>query len=72
MENNTSDKEVLVRGIRLLAFALPLIFTGPALYFAVGTHQGWVWPTVAIGIMALAVYLVVKGIRTLIKGFFGS
>lgn len=72
MEPKSTDKEALISGIRMLALALPLIFTGPALYFAVGTHHGWIWPAVALVVMGAAVFLTVKGLRTLLKGFFGS
>ena len=71
-----SNKELLLQGIRYLALALPLIFTGPALYFwlgATGIRQGnYLWAAVSLVVMGLAVFLTVRGLRTLLKGFFGS
>lgn len=69
-----SDKEKIVKGIRYLAFALPLIFTGPGLYVALGvdaSRQGnHLWSIISLSLMIVAVILVVLGLREVLRGFF--
>lgn len=69
-----SDKEKIAKGIRFLAFALPLIFTGPGLYVAIGvdaSRQGnHLWSIISVGLMIIAVVLVVLGLRMVLRGFF--
>ena len=59
-----------------MAVALPLIFTGPALYVALGQpmmRQGnYLWVVISIIIMLVAVFLAVKGLRTILQGFFND
>lgn len=65
-----------MHGLKFLAVALPLIFSGPALYVALGlpaARQGnYIWIGVSILIMLIAVFLAVKGLRTVLKGFFND
>ena len=69
-----ADKEKIVKGIRFLALALPLIFTGPGLYVAIGvdaSRQGnHLWSIISLGLMAVAVVLMIIGLRHVLGGFF--
>lgn len=72
----SSDRDKIMHGLKFLAVALPLIFSGPALYVALGlpaARQGnYIWIGVSILIMLIAVFLAVKGLRTVLKGFFND
>ena len=72
----TSDRDKIMHGLKFLAVALPLIFSGPTLYVALGlpaARQGnYIWIVVSILIMLIAVFLAVKGLRTVLKGFFND
>ncbi len=71
-----SDKEKIAAGIRFMAIALPLIFTGPALYVALGqplAREGnYLWIVISILVMLVAVFFAVKGLRTILSGFFND
>ncbi len=71
-----SDKDKIASGIRFMAIALPLIFTGPALYVALGqpmARQGnYLWIGISILVMLVAVFFTVKGLRTILRGFFND
>lgn len=63
-----------MRGIKFLAGALPLSFAGPAILFSSFKNQehDWYVPVliVALLIMAAAIFLMFKGISTLMKALF--
>ena len=69
-----TNKEVLGKGIRFLAGALPLMFIGPSiLYSAFHNQESPLYVAVLIlGIVACAgaIFLMFKGISTLIKALF--
>ncbi len=71
-----SDRDKIMHGLRFMAIALPLIFSGPALYVALGlpaARQGnYIWMGVSILLMLIAVFFTVKGLRTVLKGFFND
>ncbi len=71
-----SDRDKIMHGLRFMAIALPLIFSGPALYVALGlpaSRQGnYIWLGVSILLMLVAVFFTVKGLRTVLKGFFND
>lgn len=71
-----SDKDKIGRGIRFLAIALPLIFTAPGLFFILGVpayKQGsYLWLGISVFLMLVAVFFMVKGLRTVLAGFFND
>lgn len=71
-----TNKDKLMRGINIIAFSFPLILLGPALYFWKGAaswqNGQWWWAILSLLIMIAAVYLVVKGLRTILAGLFGD
>lgn len=71
-----SDKEKIVSGMRLLAVALPLIFSGPALFVALGQpaaqRGNYLWLGISILLMLAAVYFMVRGLRRVLAGFFND
>jgi lysylphosphatidylglycerol synthetase-like protein (DUF2156 family) len=71
-----ANKEKIAKGIRFLAVALPLIFTAPGLYFLAGIpayqkgNYGWIIASIVL--MLVAVFLMVKGLRVVLAGFFND
>lgn len=69
-----TDKDVLVKGIKLLAGALPLLFLGPIIInSAFKNEKHPLYPYVlALGIIVAiaAMYLIYKGINTMVKSMF--
>lgn len=69
-----TDKSVLVKGIKLLAGALPLLFLGPIIInSAFKNEKHPLYPYVlALGIIVAiaAMYLIYKGINTMVKSMF--
>lgn len=69
-----TDKNVLVKGIKLLAGALPLLFLGPIIInSAFKNEKHPLYPYVlALGIIVaiVAMYLIYKGINTMVKSMF--
>ncbi len=71
-----SDKQKIAEGIRFLAVALPLVFSGPALYVGLGipaSRDGnYLWMGISVLVMLVAVFFMVKGIRRVLSGFFND
>lgn len=71
-----ANRDKIMHGIRFMAIALPLVFSGPALYVAMGlpaSRDGnYVWMAVSVLIMLIAVYFAVRGLRTILQGFFND
>jgi hypothetical protein len=69
-----TNKEVLSKGIKYLAGALPLFFIGPSLiYNAFMNKQNlWHYLVLAIGIIAClgAMFVMYMGLKTIIKSLF--
>ena len=69
-----TNKQVLTKGIKYLAFALPLIFIGPSILFTAFNNQDHYLyiPVLILGILAMvgAVFLLFKGILTIVKAVF--
>jgi hypothetical protein len=69
-----TNKELLLKGLRYLAGALPLAAIGPIVIFSAFNNQDHPWyiPVLAIGLIAAAasVFLMFKGIGTLMKALF--
>jgi len=69
-----TNKEILTKGIKYLAFAIPLIFIGPTVLFTAfnnQTHFLYI-PVLIFGILAMfaAIFLLFKGIMTIVKAIF--
>ena len=63
-----------MKGLKLLAGALPLSFAGPVVLFSSFKNQEHVWfvPVLIIALLAMAaaVFLMFKGISTVMKSLF--
>ena len=68
----SSNKDLISKGLRYLAFSFPFLFGGPTLFVAMYAKDLTFWIYFSVGIMALAVFLAVKGLRMVLKGFFNS
>lgn len=70
----STDKTLLLKGLRYLAGALPLAAIGPIVIFSAFNNQDHPWyiPVLILGILAAAasVFLMFKGIGTMIKALF--
>lgn len=71
-----TNKVLLSKGIKYLAWALPLLFIGPAIIYNAFINKDNVWHYVvlAVGITAsiAAVYFMFKGLQTMVKGLFND
>ncbi len=68
------NREVLSRGIKYLAWALPLMFVGPTVIYNafINKNNGWHYLVLALGIVCCfgAVYLMFKGVKTVVDSIF--
>jgi len=71
-----SDKKTIFKGIKFLAFALPLMFLGPTvLYSAFKNKEHFLYyPVLALGIICciLAMMFMFKGIKMMTDGLFNE
>ena len=71
-----TNKELLSKGIKYLAWALPLLFIGPSVIYNAFMNKQNVWHylVLAIGIIACisAMYLMFIGLKTIMKGIFND
>lgn len=71
-----TNKEKIMEGVRYLALAFPFILAGPSVYFWAGVPamaEGNYWWAIGAGaLMGVAVFLGVKGLRTVLAGLFNS
>lgn len=69
-----TDKKKLMKGLKFLAGALPLSFIGPVVLFSSFKNQDHTWfiPVLvfALAAMAAAIFLMFKGISTVMKALF--
>lgn len=70
-----TDKEILVKGVKLLAYTVVLMFTGPTLIYQAfknDTHPMY-YPVLVLGFIAAigAIFLGFKAINTLMTSLFG-
>lgn len=69
-----TNKTLLMKGLKFLAGALPLSFIGPVVLFSSFKNQEHVWfiPVLVFALLAMtaAVFLMFKGINTIVKAFF--
>ncbi|HLN96024.1 MAG TPA: DUF6095 family protein [Flavobacterium sp.] len=71
-----SNRLLLNKGIKYLAFSLPLTFIGPSVIYNAFMNQHTAWHYLVLGIgvvMCLAaMFLMFKGIMTVVKSLFGN
>ena len=69
-----TNKDLLLKGLKFLAGALPLSFIGPVVLFSSFKNQEHTWfiPILLFALLAMAaaIYLMFKGINTMIKALF--
>ncbi|AWM14491.1 DUF6095 family protein [Flavobacterium sp. NRK F10] len=69
-----TNKKILLKGIRVLALSLPLLFIGPVVInSAFKNKENPLYPYVlglGIIICGFSIFLIFKGINTLIKSLF--
>ncbi|MGB8374858.1 MAG: DUF6095 family protein [Salegentibacter sp.] len=74
MTQKHTNKEVLVKGLKFLAGALPLAFIGPSILFSAFKNQDHPYyiPVLILGIIACgaSIFLMFKGINTIVKSLF--
>ena len=74
MENNRTDKNILVKGLKTMGFSLGCMFLGPALlHTALSNKEKPLYIPiliVAILICSLAIYFAFKGINTILNSMF--
>ncbi len=71
-----TNKELLTKGIKYLAWALPLLFIGPSLIYNAFINKQNVWHylvlAVGISICIGSVYLIVLGLKTMVRSLFND
>lgn len=74
MSKPHTDKKLLVKGIKLMAYSLPLLILSPYLITlaALNKHNFTLYVFLILGIMVgfTAIYLCFKGINTIMKSMF--
>jgi hypothetical protein len=69
-----TNKGLLMKGLKYLAGALPLTFIGPVVLFSSFKNQEHTWflPILLFALiaMAAAIFLMFKGINTIMKALF--
>ena len=71
-----TNKELLSKSIKYLAWSLPLLFIGPALIYNafINEQNDWHYLVLGIGIITWlgAVYLMVLGLKTMMRSLFND
>ena len=69
-----TNKTLLMKGLKFLAGALPLSFIGPVVLFSSFKNQDHTWfiPVLIFALLAMAaaIFLMFKGISTIMKALF--
>ena len=72
----STNKELLSKSIKYLAWALPLLFIGPSLIYNafINKQNDWHYLVLAIGITTCfgAVYLMFLGLKTMMRSLFND
>lgn len=72
----TTNKELLSKGIKYLAGALPLLFLGPAVIYNafMNKENNWHYLVLAIGILdcGAAMYFMYAGLKFIMKSLFND
>ncbi|ASV31939.1 DUF6095 family protein [Maribacter cobaltidurans] len=71
-----TDKEMMVKGIKKLAFTILLMFLAPVVIWQAFKNEGhpFYWPVLVIGLI-LAIYAIYsgfKGIQIIVDALFGG
>ncbi|EKT4497635.1 DUF6095 family protein [Flavobacterium psychrophilum] len=70
----STNKEILFKGIKYIAWALPLYFIGPSIIYNAFVNKGNIWHylVLAIGIIAsfFAVFLTFRALKTIMQSLF--
>ena len=73
-ERKHTNKTKLIQGLKTMAGALPLLIIGPVILFSSFKNEGHPWfiPVLIVGLLAMiaSVYLLFKGIRTIMNSLF--
>ncbi|WP_343617815.1 DUF6095 family protein [Flavobacterium sp.] len=71
-----TNKQLLMKGIKYLTGALPLMFIGPSLIYNAfqNQHTNWHYLVLGIGIIAClsSMVLIFLGLKTIMKGIFND
>ncbi len=71
-----TNKDLLAKGIKYLAGALPLLFIGPSIIYNAFMNQQNVWHYLVLGIGIIAclaaMYLMFKGLKTITNSLFND
>ncbi|KVV16072.1 DUF6095 family protein [Flavobacterium sp. TMP13] len=71
-----TNKNLISKGVKFLTGALPLLFLGPVLIYNafMNKHTNWHYLILGIGIVACfaAVFLMFKGLQTIMKALFND
>ncbi|QSW89785.1 hypothetical protein J0383_02960 [Flavobacterium endoglycinae] len=71
-----TNKQLLMKGIKYLPGALPLMFIGPSLIYNAfqNQHTNWHYLVLGIGIIAClsSMVLIFLGLRIIMKGIFND
>lgn len=69
-----TNKTLLGKGLKCLAFAIPLSGIGPVILYSAFNNQehSWYIPVLVVGLIAsgFAIYFMFKGINTLMRSIF--
>jgi len=71
-----TNKQLLLKGVKYLSSALPLMFIGPSLIYNAfqNQHNNWHYLVLGIGIVAClgSMLLIFLGLRIIMKGLFND
>ena len=71
-----TNRDLLNQGIKYLAWALPLLFIGPTVIYNafINKDNNWHYLVLAVGIIIcfFAMFLMFKGLNTIMKSLFGK
>ena len=71
-----TNRDVLNNGIKYMAWALPMLFIGPTVIYNafINKQNAWHYLVLGIGIVIcfFAMFLMFKGLNTIMKSIFGK
>lgn len=69
-----TDKDILSKGIKFIAWALPCYFIGPSVIYNafINKDNSWHYLVLGIGVVIsfLAIFLTFKGLKTILNSMF--
>ena len=73
MSQQSTDKEVLVKGIRRMALSVVFIFAGPILiYIGAGSDHPIIFLMPGLAFSALAIVFIFQGLKLILDSMFKS